>query len=242
MKIDKKKIMIFVLFLLIMPSLIHAQQTNLGTFESGSCIELIQLCGDCTYNNITSIQYPNETKIILDVIMTRRGTEYNYTYCFPEANGQYNINGFGDLGGESTVWAYTLLLTPNGEDPTTPKLLLHYGGIFILILFLLASIIGMTKLKDPKGIFALYWISHLLFVAVTFMLWNGSLNLLTSAPFVIGFFRILFWVGTISILPMILLSVAWMIIITATSKEITRLIDKGFDPVDAEKRVGRKKR
>jgi len=174
--------------------------------------------------------------------MTKRGTEYNYTYCFPQLNGQFNINGVGDLGGSNTVWAYTLTLTPNGEEPTTPKLLFHYGGIFILFIFLIGSIAGMVKVEDPKATFGLYWVSHLLFVAITFMLWNGSLNLLTSAPFVIGFFKIMFWIAIISVLPMIILSVAWMIYILATCKEVQDLVDRGSTSEDAWDRIGRKRK
>ena len=225
---------------LILP-IISATETQMGVYKKGDCISLIQLCGSCTYNNITSIITPNSTSVILDTEMTKRGTEYNYTYCFPNQTGEYLINGFGDLGGETTVWAYTLTLTPNGEEPTTPKLLFHYGGIFLLFIFLIGSITGIFKVENPLGTFSFYWVSHLLFVAITFMLWNGSLNLLTSAPFVIGFFRILFWISIISILPMIIMSVAWMIHVFATCKDIQGLIDRGSTEQDATERIlGRK--
>ena len=160
-------ILICIVFILSILPVISAPQTYLGTFESGSCIELIQLCGDCTYNNITSIQYPNETKIILDVGMTRRGIEYNYTYCFPDLNGRYNINGVGDLSGEDTVWAYTLLLTPNGDEPTTPKLLLQFGLIFILTIFLILTIVGIFSLENYIARFTLYWVAHVLLIAIS---------------------------------------------------------------------------
>ena len=240
-------IFIFIICLLIVISgyfipMVSATETQMGVYQKGDCIELIQLCGDCTYNNITSIQYPNETKIILDVEMTKRGTEFNYTYCFPELNGRFNINGVGDLGGTDSVWAYTLTLTPNGEEPTTPKLIFHYGSILLLFLFFVSTIVGMLKVEDPKGTFALYWASHLLFVAITFMLWNGSLNLLTSAPFVISFFKIMFWVAIISVLPMIILSVAWMIYVLATCKDVQSLIDRGSTSEEAWDRIGRRKK
>jgi len=234
----KRGIVLFIVCLSLLLPIITSTETQMGVYAKGDCIELIQLCGDCTYNNITSIQFPNATKVILDVNMTKRGTEYNYTYCFPNITGKFLINGVGDLGGENTVWAYTLTLTPNGEEPTTPKLLFHYGGIFILFIFLIGSIISMIKIEDPKGAFALYWVSHLLFVAITFMLWDGSLNLLTSAPFIIAFFRILFWISIISILPMMISSVAWMIYVLATCKDVQNLIDRGSTSEEAWDRIG----
>ena len=235
-------LLVIVLFIAFLGSFVSATETEMGIYKEGACVELIQLCGDCTFNNITSIIYPNSTKLILDVNMTKRGTEYNYTYCFPNMSGKYLVNGVGDLGGDYTVWAYTILLTPNGEEPSTPKLLFHYGSIFILFLFLMGSAIGMVKVNDPKGTFALYWVSHLLLVAITFMLWNGSINFLTSAPFVISFFKIIFWVSIITILPMIMLSVAWMIYVLATCKEVESLIDRGSTEEDAMEKVGRKRR
>lgn len=242
---DLKFFYILFLIFLAMP-LISAPQIDLGTFESGSCIELIQLCGDCTYNNITSIQYPNETKVILDVRMTQRGTEFNYTYCFPDLNGRYNINGFGDLSGDDTVWAYTLLLTPNGDEPTTAKLLLQFGLIFILTIFLVFAIVGIFNLENYIARFTLYWVAHILLIAISFMAWNGSLNLLTSASFIIGFFKILFYFSIISAFPMIILSLAWIFYTHLMNDEIKRLMGKGFDEDEAFSRAkskfGRKKR
>lgn len=233
---------IIIIFILSILPLISATQEDLGVFKKGSCIELIQLCGDCTFNNISSIQYPNETKVILDVPMTQRGTEFNYTYCFPELNGQYNINGVGDLGGENTVWAYTLTLTPNGEMPTTSKIFLHYGSISVLVLFLIMSIAGIIHFEDYKGRFALYWVSHVLLIAITFMLWNGAVNLLTSAPFVISFFRLMFLFVMISAFPMVILSLAWIYHMHLTCDEIMSMMERGMDENEAFKRVSRRKK
>lgn len=235
----RKGILLFIICLSLILPIISAQQTNLGTFAIGSCIELTQLCGDCTFNNITSIQYPppNNSKIVLDVVMTKRGTDYNYTYCFPNITGQYNINGVGDLNGEENVWAYTLKLTPNGDEPTTAKLIFQFGLIFILAVFLVFSIIGIFSLENYIAKFTLYWVAHLLAIAISFMAWNGSTNLLTSALFISGFFKILFYFLMIGAFPMIILSLTWIFYIHLMNDEIRRLMDRGFDENEAYSRA-----
>ena len=205
-------------------------------------MELIQLCGNCSYNNITSIIFPNSTRIILDVPMTKRGTEFNYTYCFPNATGEYLINGVGDLSGIDTVWAYVINLTPNGDIPTIPKLLFHYGSIFMLFLFFALAVLGIIYFEDYKGKFALYWVAHVLLIAITFMLWNGSTNLLTSAPFVISFFRIVFFFIMIASFPMVILSLAWIFYMHITCDEIMSMMDRGMDEDEAWSRVKSKRR
>ena len=117
-------------------------QTSLGVYEDGKCIELIQLCGDCTFNQLTSIIYPNTTKITLDAMMTKRGTEFNYTYCFPNKTGEYLVNGVGDLGSVNTSWAYTILLTDNGKDPAGSSVIVFFSFMFLIVLgFFLYSLI-----------------------------------------------------------------------------------------------------
>ena len=126
--------LIILLGILLVLPLINAAQTNLGIYEKGSCIDLIQTCGDCTYNNITSIIYPNVTKVVLDVEMTKRGTEYNYTHCFPEINGKYFINGYGNYYGDEdpVVWEYSLILTENGKEAPSGIVIVLFTILFFI--------------------------------------------------------------------------------------------------------------
>ena len=76
---------------------VYAQLTFLGTFEQDREISLIQLCANCTFNNITSVISPNSTELIINVVMTRDWTNYNYTLLSNNTNGlgSYSVNGFG---------------------------------------------------------------------------------------------------------------------------------------------------
>lgn len=110
-------IFVSVLFLLVMP-LVQAEQQTLGTFVKGSSVNLIQICSNCTYNNISSIQYPNSTQAQGQIGMTKTGTYYNATFTRTTTIGQYIVNGFGDLDGTQTAWSYNFYITADGVDQT----------------------------------------------------------------------------------------------------------------------------
>ena len=68
------------MFGILLISCTSAAFISLGIFKAGDNVSLIQLCDDCTYNNITSIIYPNGTIALGEAEMTKDGTQYNYTY------------------------------------------------------------------------------------------------------------------------------------------------------------------
>jgi len=127
-------ILIFLVAIISLSSPINASQQSLGTFPKNSCIQLLQLCGDCSYNNITSIVYPNSSRIILDAQMTKRGAEFNYTFCDTEQIGTYYVNGIGDLNGEDTAWAYEFEITLTGNDKPDGILVVLFTILFLIIL------------------------------------------------------------------------------------------------------------
>ena len=126
-------IFIFGIFFLSMAS---ASIEDLGTVQQNDCISLLQTCDDCTYNNITSILYPNRTTeaLSLDVEMIQDGLDYSYTFCNTSALGEYLVNGKGDASGQST-WNYKFTVTTTGGDTAIIIpifLLLVTGGLFVL--------------------------------------------------------------------------------------------------------------
>lgn len=137
----------------------------IGTFPQGSNVNLIQTCDDCTYNNITSILYPNGTVILSNVQMTKDGTFYNYTLNGNYTNvlGNYIVNGVGDLGGEPTVWAYDFDITPQGWTSTST-----FYFIFLIIITLVFTL-GVTL----KNNYIMFFGSVLVFLLGIFIMVNG---------------------------------------------------------------------
>jgi uncharacterized membrane protein YiaA len=139
-KMKIQKILLTVLMGIMMIGLVNAALTTLGTFKTNEEITIRQLCADCTYNNVTSLVYPNGTDAQIEMdVMTKAGSEYTYIFNFTEDIGEYTVNGIGDPGGTETIWLYTFNVNPSGEELTTAQ-----GIIYFLALILGLIIFGIT--------------------------------------------------------------------------------------------------
>ncbi len=147
--------------ILLTVSSVSAQESleGLGTFKIGEDVLLVQLCGDCTFNNITSVTGPiNASELITNINMTQEGTKF--TFLLDKNNltipGTYNVNGVGDKDGVPTIWSYTFEMTKTGETLETSESILY---ILILIasfllfafFFYLAIVIPFHPPVDEKG-------------------------------------------------------------------------------------------
>lgn len=138
-----KKLLLFLMLGIFLISLTSAAQSSLGTFKQDSCIDLTQTCTSCTYNNLTSIIYPNGTKYSFspEQNMTKSDSEYLFQTCdFSSDLGNYKVNGHGDLSGTDTVWNYEYEITKSGQSITEGKTL---GGLGIFFGILATSFIFM---------------------------------------------------------------------------------------------------
>lgn len=127
------KLIIGLMICMFMLSFASAEQDSLGTYEQNKNITLLQICGTCSYNNITSIILPNATHLIIDEEMTKRGMEYTYNFSQTDLLGTYLVNGFGDLDGIDDAWAYEFYITPDGTEMDLEKTFMY---LFFLIFFL----------------------------------------------------------------------------------------------------------
>ena len=131
-------------FCLIM---IHAQQQTLGTFKTNTNISLIQTCGNCTYCNITSVEFPNGTNSIGEKSMTKSGFKYTYSYPIEGVTGEYVVSGVCDVDGVDTVWAYSFDVTLSGINPEDSNPFVAIGilgvifGIACIFLFLAFKVV-----------------------------------------------------------------------------------------------------
>ena len=142
-----KKILLTLILGIFFLSFASAQIQSLGVFKVGDDINLIQTCDNCTFNNITSVLYPNSSVAISNVQMTKDGTFYNYTFSDTNTIGTYIVNGFGDLDGIDTVWNYIFEITPNGQNFTTGKSISYIGFIVILLFTFFLTIYGASKIR-----------------------------------------------------------------------------------------------
>ena len=130
-----KKILLILFIGIFLISLASAEIQTLGTFKQRECINLIQTCENCTYNNISSVLYPNSSVVLSNIVMTKDDTYYNYTFCNTSTLGSYIVNGYGDLDGERTTWNYDFKITPSGNDaPSDGEGIVFLGSLIAMLL------------------------------------------------------------------------------------------------------------
>lgn len=163
-----KKIILTLMFGLFLINLAGIDAGLIGPFEKGIDINLPQTCDDCTYNNITSILYPNSSIAISNVQMTQDGTFFNYTLDSNYTNdlGTYLVNGVGDLNGVDTIWFYDFVVTTTGKEVTTGNAIISF--LATLLFFILGSIFLILTFKENIKLpvkFTLIIVSFLAFLA-----------------------------------------------------------------------------
>lgn len=145
-----RKILFSLLLFSLLISSVSAAQNSLGYQKGGTNITLLQTCADCTYNNITKILGPNGPLSIIDVEMVKHGSVFNYTLndTFTVGEyGTYTVNGIGDLGGVATIWAYDVVVTPNGQAPIGDNFIMFLYVSFSLMLLLSVYLLIMNIAK-----------------------------------------------------------------------------------------------
>ena len=112
-------------------ALASAEVQSLGVFKQYECVKLIQICGNCTYNNVTSVLYHSSSLSGVQ-IMTKTGTEYNSSFCSTSGLGNYIVNGVGDDNGIISIWSYDFDITSTGNNNNLYLTLII--GIFAMLL------------------------------------------------------------------------------------------------------------
>ena len=111
-----------------------AEVETLGLFKQDDCISLKQSCSNCTYTNLTSIQFPNGTTLTIGKYMTKKGLEYNHTFCNTSSLGKYIVNGYSDVDGANVVWAYDFEITQNGKENPSGVVVIVFIVFFLICL------------------------------------------------------------------------------------------------------------
>lgn len=108
------------------------QQESLGSFDQYSCVNIKQICANCTYVNITSITSPiNNSQVLGQVEMTQDGTEYSYEFCDTSALGQYIVNWKANPDGITTIGNFDFQI-----DSGSALLFLIIMGVAIVTLMI----------------------------------------------------------------------------------------------------------
>ncbi len=159
---------------------------------------------------------------------------------FSESGGYpYGVSCQGSVGG---ALAGIFEITESGVEVTEGRSILVMGLLGLLVFFLFLSLYSLFSIEDYKGKFALYWVSHVLLIIVSFVAWQTGVEGLLSGFALTGTFRIMFWVSTVAVFPMLLLSIAWIIYIHTVNDHMKKLMEKGEDPERAFSMAKKKRR
>jgi len=159
-------------------------------------------------------------------IITERGKYAVMIHCNSSALAGFKTfffqaNGFGD------------------ELDIAHSIKFNSAMLLMMILFLLA-LGGIMGIDNPIGKFTCYWISHILFIVGTFSMWQFNEGYTIQYLGMAGAWKVMFYFSIIAFFPMIILSIAGMIIYYATDKKVMNLIEKGMPEEEARRRQGRK--
>ena len=124
--------LLLTLILLSMIPLVLAVKT-IGPFQQDKNAELFQVCDNCSYVNLTTVQLPNSTILNIDINMTENKLTYNYTFIDTDLIGGYIYTTCGDPDGVTTCQSVNFQITTTGDS-------VDLSNVIIVIVFLVLTV------------------------------------------------------------------------------------------------------
>ena len=156
-----------------------------------------------------------------------------HTYII-QCNGSVGVDNFGGFtSGEYYVSGF-------GEASSTGSSISFNSAMFFLLILFILAIVGLFIVDNYIGKFVLYWVAHVLFVVSTFNIWQYNEGYGLFFLGLAGVWKVMFYVSTIAVFPMIILSIAWIVYIHTFNEHFQKLIDNGGNSEDAFRMAKRK--
>jgi len=244
----KKIFLIFVISMFFL-TLILASAPTLGTFKINEEVELKQSCfingSICESCNLSSVTYPNSTKIIESKTLTKANSEFNYTLNGGLINviGDYKVNGFCSYEDIAKPFVYSFQVTNTGTIPSTAEGIIYViGAGFIFILFLISLYVTVTlpmgnkrnQIGEIIGVgFSKYFklfagiITYLLFLFLLVIGKSLSSNFLFLNE-TYQFFNVTFLIFLVAFAPLLICFIGLAIIYTIGDKKVLRGLARGI--------------
>lgn len=124
-----------------------------------NCIQLTETCSSCTFVELTSIQYPDNTIEFYNINMTKLGTDYNYTFCNTSLLGTYLYKVVGDPLSVLKSQTVSFEITNSGRNFELGDILTYSFFLLICLVLIFLSttlIVSKTKQKEKVNNQALY--------------------------------------------------------------------------------------
>lgn len=209
-----KKIFIILIWVLLV-SPINA--LSIPTVIQDGTVELTQFCPSCTFVNLSSVIFPDNTIQYFNEEMTKNGSTYNFSFSKTSQIGEYVYFVEGDKDGTLAGESLPLIVTKTGFLLTEGEAIIYLVvalGVFLLFViafyFMLATpysnkideetgaVIQLTKLKYVKlGFIMLTWVLLTWLLNILVALSDNLVNL----SLFFGFFGFMFGLMTRLALP-----------------------------------------
>jgi len=195
----KNKLFLFIFVIFFFSLVSSADVETLGRFKQNTDVELTQICSNCSYVNISSINYPNRSVITSEVVMTKSGVTYNYTLdsTYTDSIGRYIVCGYGDPDGTIDTWCYDFYINGTGrEDPSgivSALFIVSFLIVMFLFVWLFVYSMGHAIKKDFDIIdlgfdFGIYFMLFSLFILQQQYMGNPMMDSLLNVFVYVGTF------------------------------------------------------
>lgn len=155
--------------------------SNLGTFKTGSQVELYQSCPTCTFVNVTSIKLTDGTIQQINQFMTKNGSDYFFTFNDTSEVGEYFYTTVGDKN--TVLLSETICFNINPTGDVDDNLWTNFIIIFILTFMSFTGVAVFGGGKNENSMFY-YLAAFMLFIIgifTNFQGFGGYQNVLTQA-------------------------------------------------------------
>ncbi len=241
-----KKILLILILSMFLISLVSAEDVSIGTVKQGDTIQLTQLCSNCTYVNITQVQFPNKSFAFQEQFwMNKSGENYNYTWSNTNTVGDYIYTTCGDYNTINTCQNVHFEVTYSGLNFGIGQAIIYIILFAMLLFTFFITLFGINQLpkynqQDDEGrILSVTYLKYLrpvgwmfeymLFVAMLYMTSNIAFAYLNEQLFA----KILFMLFKVSFgfAPLIAVGwVAWIFVEMFHDKRFQDLLNRGFFP------------
>lgn len=193
-------------------------------------------------NNLSVIYMRDGSLIVNNQETTSNGNGlFSYNLSFSN-NGFYKVVSVCVDGSKNRTTTDIISVNPNGEEPTSATSIFYIGLLSILIVILLICVYGFISSEQIWTTTIFISGFYLLFIALTFVSWNMAANFMTSAPFLIFFLRLLFFVSTIGLFPFLLGLFAYGSYMAIQIDEIKKLQEQGYSEEEAWSKVKKRRK
>jgi len=208
------------------------------TVKSGQNVNLTISCDviNCSDGDIYLTVFNADYQKVVDNQNTTK--ENGYFFYTLNLTDQQKYSYF--ISSDNDFYSSSFTATESGVELTEGRSLLVIGLLTLLVFLLFISLYALFNVDQYIGKFALYWVSHILMIIISFVAWQVGVEGLLGGMALTGVFRIMFWIFTIAVLPMIILSGAWVIYIHTFNEHFEKLIEKGGNSEEAFRMAKRK--